>query len=183
MKDPQVQIINLTPHSISILKKEFAPFNPSIAKRTIIWVVAAVFEPSGTVLSCPANTEQEAFVYAGWPYQIPLTYTHYRLPSDLPPFIPNTIYVVSDVVAKLCPHRPDFRIVNGLIRDTNGKILGCRSLGRIKPPFDGPLLEDVYENFLDIFHMIDKEDEALAEPMHKALSKFEELLQQLTTKG
>jgi hypothetical protein len=176
-----ITIINLTPHEIVILKKSYIL---SDGMRVARWLPAITFPPSADVINCIGQTEQEAFIDAGYDYKIPLTYTTYTPPKSVPPIKPDTIYIVSELVARLYPDRPDFRIVNGVIRNDYGKVIGCRSLGRIKPLIDMPTLNLTYSAFVDVFHMIDDEEIHLSEAMHKALCKFELLLDQLeTTKG
>ena len=156
-----MKIINLTPHVIVILKKEYTVVN---GKRVAEWVPGISFPPSGTIVTCIGNTETEAFVETGNSFRIPLTYTHYTPPDNLPPQDPSTLYIVSELVAQLCPHRQDFRIVNGVIRDDNGRVIGCRSLGRIKPPISPELiaeLRDLFSTVDDRLNNGDTDDESV----------------------
>ena len=178
---PTLNIINLTPHDITILRKTYITMG---TERKIKWEPALILQPSGQVLTCMANTEQEALVKTNNPdtsYQVSLTYTTYTPPEDLPEFKPDTIYIVSEVVARLCPERNDFRIVNGLLRGENGKVLGCRSLGRIKPIIE----MDTLKRLQRILCSIDNptEDERLELELSTALHIVENMLQLQTAKG
>lgn len=60
-----------------------------------------------------------------------LTKTVFSKDLELPAPRPNTIFIVSEVVARLYKgERDDLRICDKLIKK-DGKILGCRSLGRV----------------------------------------------------
>lgn len=51
---------------------------------------------------------------------------------NLPDPQPDTIYIVSSIVAEKLKHdRDDLYVTNGLVRDSRGAILGCTSLARI----------------------------------------------------
>lgn len=113
----KVNIINLTEHSLYLMDR----------KSNIIHI----FSPSGIVAKCPTKTQVEEIVEIGETGKpVPLTKTTFN-PPDLPPPIPYTYYIVSEVVARFfSKDRDDLRIVNGLIKE-NGKTIGCRSLGRV----------------------------------------------------
>ncbi len=51
--------------------------------------------------------------------------------EELPPKRKGTYYIVSLPVAQAFPERTDFLIPDELVRDENGKIIGCRSFARI----------------------------------------------------
>ena len=83
---------------------------------------------------CSQKTEVEETVclMGDESVKIPLTYTKYGEAPELPSPQPFTLYIVSDVIAKRYKGlRDDLRIVNGQIRNNLGKVIGCRSLGRI----------------------------------------------------
>ena len=49
----------------------------------------------------------------------------------MPEICDDTIYIVSALVARACSDRPDFFIVNETVRDNGGRIIGCKSFGRV----------------------------------------------------
>lgn len=60
-----------------------------------------------------------------------MTTTSYGDVENLPAPEPETIYVVSSIVAQRVPERNDVYIPNESVRDESGRIIGCRSLGKI----------------------------------------------------
>lgn len=175
----KLNIINLTPHPIAILKKEFLPYKRG-EERKSHWVKSHILEPSDLVISCPSVTEEEAIVVNTQDGIVPLTCTTYHRPKDLPPFIKDTIYIVSDVVARLCPDRPDFRIVNGLIREQGGRVIGCRSLGRIKPQPNMEGLKRIHRILCSIDNPTD--DETMEAELSNAIGLLEIEMQSIAQK-
>jgi hypothetical protein len=111
-------IVNLTPHTINIVKED----------NTILRI-----EPSGNLARVTTSTEcvdvvtVKTDVNTG--FDIPITTTRYGEVEGLPDPTPNTIYVVSSLVAERVPGRRDVFIPNESVRDDKGRIIGCRSLG------------------------------------------------------
>lgn len=106
------QIVNLTPHSITFVD----------AKGNVITTI----QPSGTIARVKSGT-----VMTGEFCGIPVTATEYGEVENLPEREDGTIYIVSSLVAQRCPEREDVFIPNESVRDTEGRIIGCRSLGRV----------------------------------------------------
>lgn len=108
-------IINLTPHPITIGSLTLPPAGPPA--RAGEWIEAAdpITADDGTVLS------------TSW-----VTYT--RL-EDLPDPAPDVYYVVSLVVAQAAAacHRStaDLLTPGEQVRDSSGRIIGCKSLARV----------------------------------------------------
>lgn len=69
-------------------------------------------EPCGSLARVSASTEKTGAVING----IPVT---------------RTVYVVSSIVAARCPDRDDVFIPNESVRDSEGRIVGCKSLGHV----------------------------------------------------
>ena len=116
-----INIINLTPHDVALMF-------PNSTK------IKHIFPKLDRAPRCDVHTEiEETVLLEGSEVTIPLSYTKYRKTLELPPSKPYTKYIVSDVIAKMMIHdRDDLLICNGLVRDPKtGKVLGCRSLGRI----------------------------------------------------
>lgn len=61
----------------------------------------------------------------------PLTRTEYGEVENLPEPEDGVYYIVSALVAGRCPNRTDLVIPNEQVRDDKGRIIGCRSFGRI----------------------------------------------------
>lgn len=60
-----------------------------------------------------------------------MTETVFGEVEGLPETQEGTIYVVSSLVAQRVPNRTDVFIPNESVRDDQGRIIGCKSLGRI----------------------------------------------------
>ena len=108
-----VNIINLTPHTINFVDAE---------GNAILSVPA-----SGQLARVSAKTVTSDVTYNG----IPVTYTSYGEVEGLPEREENTIYVVSSLVASRIPNREDVFIPNESVRDPEGRIIGCKSLGHV----------------------------------------------------
>jgi len=106
------KIVNLTPHSISFIDE-----NGNIIR---------IVETSGDVARLTTKT-----VVTGEYDGIPVTETEYGEITGLPDPTPDTIFVVSSLIAQRVPERDDVFIPNESVRDNAGRIIGCRSLGRI----------------------------------------------------
>ena len=106
-----INIINLTPHEVNII----------LENGNIINIPA-----SGTIARCKVERQIINNING-----IPITQTKFGEIEDLPDPQPNTIYIVSSLVAQAVPHRTDVFIPDDCVRDDQGKITGCRSLGRI----------------------------------------------------
>lgn len=108
----KVKVINKTPHDITIVDSngiiiKVYPPNPSAlirlnAKTNIVGVL-----PDGTFLSK----------------------TVFGDPEGLPEFKEGTFYIVSQLVKSALPERTDLLVPAEMIRDDEGKIIGCKSLG------------------------------------------------------
>ena len=106
------QLINLTPHAIVFVDETGA--------------VMKTVEPSGKLARVSTRT-----VKTGDWDNLPITETVFGEVEGLPEPEPGTIYLVSSLVAQRCKGRSDVFIPNESVRDANGRIIGCKSLGRI----------------------------------------------------
>lgn len=105
-----MKIINLTPHSVT--------------------VAGITFEPSGVVARVSSETvDAGSLDFNGT--KIPLTTTAYGEAQGLPDQRDDTLLIVSSMVAARCKDRTDVFIPNEPIRDAEGRIIGCKSLGRV----------------------------------------------------
>ncbi|MCL2009749.1 MAG: hypothetical protein FWG71_04290 [Synergistaceae bacterium] len=59
----------------------------------------------------------------------PLTHTDFGEAVGLPEFKEGMYYIVSPIVKLALPDRADLLVPAGLVRDAEGRIIGCRSLG------------------------------------------------------
>lgn len=105
-----MKIINLTPHSVT--------------------VAGITIKPSGVVARVSSETvDVGSLDFNGT--KIPLTTTAYGEVQGLPDQRDDTLLIVSSMVAARCKERTDVFIPNESIRDAEGRIIGCKSLGRV----------------------------------------------------
>lgn len=109
-------LVNLTPHTINFYND----------KNELIYSV----EPSGKVARLKTNTVVMGSYDITNGVTIPTMHTVFGKIENLPDCDYETDYIVSTLVALACKNRLDVFFQNDLVRDENGNIIGCRSLGR-----------------------------------------------------
>lgn len=116
-----VTLINLTDHPVNL--------HTDLGKPGMHKIL--VIKPSGLVIRAKQKTEVlEKVTHDG--QEISITSTNYLPIENLPPPQPDTLYIVSMVVAlKARGTRDDLVICNGLVRDKKGITIGCKSLGKL----------------------------------------------------
>lgn len=107
-----MKIVNLTPHQINFVDDN------GVAILTV--------EPSGTLARVTTAT-----VITGEINGIPTTETRFGEVEGLPEKEEGVIFLVSSLVAQRCQDRDDVFIPNESVRDDKGRIIGCKSLGRV----------------------------------------------------
>ena len=113
----KINIVNLTPHKITFVTD----------KGDLI------VKPSGSVSRVSSETKETGCIYVSsfFSLRIPVTATVYGEVEGLPAPAKGVIYIVSSLVAQRVPDREDVFIPNESVRDENGRIIGCKSLGHI----------------------------------------------------
>ena len=104
-------IMNCTPHTINIMDSE--------GKEIL------TLEPSGICPRCSVERKKVGNING-----IPINKSVFGDVYDLPSPQPDTIYIVSRVVAEAA-RREDLYIVDDAVRDENGRIIGCRALASV----------------------------------------------------
>ncbi len=104
------QVLNFTPHPISVVNAEGE--------------VVKTFNPDGLV-RLKATTEAAGFEVEG----VPVTKTVFGEPEGLPEPQEGTFLIVSQLVKTALPQRADLLVPAEVVRDAEGKIVGCKSLG------------------------------------------------------
>lgn len=112
-----MRIVNLTPHTINLM-----PAGPTGPVVTV--------PPSGQVARCATSRVQVDAVTAEG-VTIPVNRTQFGEVTGLPEPQPNTIYIVSALVAQAVPERQDVFIVDDAVRDEQGRIVGARALAHV----------------------------------------------------
>jgi hypothetical protein len=103
-------VLNFTPHPINIIGADGEEI------KTI--------EPSGPAIRLKATTAP-AGAHAG----IKLTKTIFGEPEGLPEAIDGTLIIVSQLVKTALPDRKALIVPTEVVRDDQGRIIGCKSLG------------------------------------------------------
>lgn len=103
-------LINTTPHAVIIVD------NDGKVLQTI--------EKSNISVRLSVQTVPNGFLG-----EIPLTKTVFGEPVGLPEYKEGTFYIVSQLVKSALPLRNDLLVPAEVVRDSNGVILGCKSLG------------------------------------------------------
>lgn len=104
-------IINKTPHPVHIVDDAGC--------------VVHTFPVSGEPIRLAATTQ-----HAGQIDGVPVSQTVFGKPEGLPEQSSGTYYIVSQLVKSALPSRTDLLVPAEVVRDSNGNILGCRSLGQ-----------------------------------------------------
>ena len=112
-----MRIVNLTPHALNLM-----PSGPTGPVVTI--------PPSGQVARCAVDRVQVDTVTVDG-ISVPVNQTRFGSVSDLPDPQPDTIFVVSALVAQAVPERQDVYIVDDAVRDEQGRIIGARALAHV----------------------------------------------------
>ncbi len=113
----RVNIVNLTPHPLNLMPQ--GPDGPTVT-----------IPPSGIVARCAVHRVQVDTVTVDG-ITVPVNQTRFGQVSGLPDPKPDTIFVVSALVAQAVPNRPDVFIVDDAIRDEQGRIIGARALAHV----------------------------------------------------
>lgn len=105
------KLINMTPHAITIVKKD---------GEKIMEIPA-----SGKTIRLKTSTESAGFAIE----DIPVTKTTFGEPEGLPDFEDGTFFIVSQLIKNAFPTRNDLLVPAEVVRNAEGNIVGCTSLG------------------------------------------------------
>ena len=108
-----MNIINLTPHALNLIADS----------KTI------TIQLSGQVARCSVDRVQVDTVTIDG-VTIPVNRTQFGAVTDLPDPQPNTVFIVSSLVAQAVS-RADVLAVDDTVRDDQGRIVGARALARV----------------------------------------------------
>lgn len=118
------QIINMTPHSVELVEWHDNPVsgNPYL-------VTLASFQASGETIRLKAETVKVGDIEVHEGFSVPTTKTVFSEPVGLPEYTEGTYFIVSQLVKTALPNRKDLLVPAEVVRDKDGKILGCLSFG------------------------------------------------------
>jgi len=105
-----VQVVNLTPHSIDVLSADGA--------------ITASYPASGRVARLSVEFSPAVAVGPG----VPLGALRYGEVVGLPTPQQGVWLLVSVLVRLACPDRDDLLVVASEVRDSEGRVIGCRGL-------------------------------------------------------
>lgn len=106
-----MKIVNMTPHQVTICD----------ASNKVVHTYPA----SGETIRLKAET----ITVDHLPDGTPLSRTVFGDPVGLPAESTDTIYIVSQLIKSALPERRDLAVPAQVVRDGNGNIIGCQSLG------------------------------------------------------
>ena len=109
-----MRVVNMTPHAVNLRSSDGAEL--------------ATFQPSGNLIRLSTETVPAGTIEVDG-VTIPLTSTVFGDPEGLPSEEEGTIYIVSALVKSALPNRKDLVVPNEAVRDDQGRIVGCLSLG------------------------------------------------------
>ena len=150
-KEKVKKVINLTPHPVRILGAgedggdlvipSSGSLRVSETTKKVGEIELVVERGPPDYDDCPRELAEIEFKS----YRIPVYKVEYGTVDIEPPSQEGTIYIVSSIVAQACPHRPDFYTPADYVRDSEGRIIGCRGLLR-NPWFKGASDNNKKEN-------------------------------------
>lgn len=103
-----IKIINLTPHDVNIVRGDGSKVK--------------TFESQGVTRVSTTSKLKTRF------NGVNIYTTEYGQVENLPEESDDTYYIVSMLVKQACPNRKDLLSPSQLVRDTEGKIIGCLGL-------------------------------------------------------
>lgn len=110
-----MHLTNLTPHTVQIL-----------------WAGDGFeIEPSSPPARCAVETEIVDTISVWDGFLVPVTRPRFGAVTGLPDPEDGVGYIVSRVVAEARPDRRDLYIPDQLVRDNQGRIVGCRALAQV----------------------------------------------------
>ena len=123
-------IINLTPHTVNVISPEFLEPVPYNGYKVVNENYACTTYPSQGIAR--AQSEQELVNSIEQPLDIiPVYKVRYGHPEGLPDYEDDVYYIVSTLTANAAKaagrRTDDLLIPNGMVRDSDGSIIGCTS--------------------------------------------------------
>jgi hypothetical protein len=109
------QMINMTPHAVTIVDNEGN--------------VVKTIPPSGQLIRLKAATMRMENRYNIYFPEIPFSRTVFSSPEGLQEYDVKKFYIVSQLVKSALPDRDDLLVPAEVVRDSEGNIIGCKSLG------------------------------------------------------
>jgi hypothetical protein len=113
-EESMYKIVNLTPHAIVLVRSKGSLHG---AKTT--------YPPSGDVARVATITREVGTLGYGERGGVALLKQEFGEVQGLPESKSNTLYIVSGLVRAACPDRWDIASPGSLVRDEDGRVIGC----------------------------------------------------------
>jgi hypothetical protein len=110
-----INVVNCTPHDVNLITESG---NIIVFKRS--GIIPRLLEQQKIISSIDING-----------IEINIVKKSFLEPEGLPEPQENTFYIVSALVAGACKNRDDLVVPNDVIRDEEGRIVGCKNLAKI----------------------------------------------------
>ena len=117
-------IINMTPHSVELVE-----WHDNDVTGGQYLVTTNSFPASGNTIRLKTETVNDGYLEIQEGNLIPITKTVFGEPVGLPEYTEGTYFIVSQLVKTALPNRKDLLVPAEVVRDKDGKILGCLSFG------------------------------------------------------
>ena len=121
-------VVNLTPHAVNVIAKD-GDIVTTIAPSGAIARVS-VAETAAGAITVPVTAEAYSTAGEIWSCDIPTITSAYGDVMGLPDPAKGVFFIVSAMVRLAVPHRQDVVSPAGLVRDDEGKVIGCRQFER-----------------------------------------------------
>ena len=105
-------VVNKTPHDVHIVDENGQ--------------VVRTYKKGDSQIRLAVKTVQDVPLVDG----TPTSRTEFGEPEGLPYLVEGVFYIVSQLVKSALPERTDLLVPAEVVRDENGNIIGCKSLGR-----------------------------------------------------
>ncbi|OFO48805.1 hypothetical protein [Corynebacterium sp. HMSC073D01] len=112
-----VEIVNLTPHSITIVGED----------NSVLFELPGSQHPARVT----EHVLKDAPLYTADTTVPCFSVGYSSVVENLPDESPDSVYVVSQLVLQALPNRSDLYFPFPVVRDKNNQIIGCRGLGRL----------------------------------------------------
>lgn len=126
-------IVNLTPHAIALyLTSDCTEVQQGAYKSLVLKDGAqaiATFPSQGVARATAQKAVVDHLELDG--HEVAINATSYGEPEGLPEPVQGTYFIVSALTAQAAKDRHDLLIVDGTVRDGDGRICGCTAFGRV----------------------------------------------------
>lgn len=127
------KIVNLTPHQIALFKLSDCTSVQQGAYKSLVLKEGAsplaTFPSQGVARATAYKAEVDHLILVG--HEVAINATSYGELEGLPKAVKGTYYIVSALAAQAAKERTDLLIVDGTVRDGDGRICGCTAFGRV----------------------------------------------------